>query len=738
MDRLAPTPSPLSPRKQRGPAALAATLLLVLSAMMSAGPANGYVTERASGCISPPFGTEICCNRTLSWNDDSVSFRRLRVSFPDGSTASNALIKGWSRWNDVADLNLSTVGSNGTSVTSNGINEIAYVPSEFTTPEFRDTPAFVITDWGIRECGYTEADMYWNPNLAFHFAEDGNHSPYGGNRNFVGVAVHEFGHTIGLQHEDRYYNVMGEDFTHVNRNANVTYFGPGEDGASGARRLYGDNNAFDLGASIFAFSGVNGEYSTHAVKPWIGHRGSCGSRDGVACFRVNAGDRVQVPFTLENNGARTESVTYKFYVSGNNNITDSDQEIATITGATLAPDQPREETFALTIPRGLRSGTNWYLGVIVDRREGLLPPGSATEEVTRKNNAAWYPFSVINGNERPSASSTPATAATTIGTSVAIVIPSGSDPNSDTLTYSVSSSPANGRISRISGRTMTYQPNPGFVGEDRFQVRVTDPYGLASTTTTPATVRVEDAYEQNDTRASAFDLRGTPGRWLNTIAGLGAQFDDDWYRIFAPTGAEQLTIVLLFTHALGDIDLALVDDSGNTLTTSTGTVDNESIPRFVVPDGNRSYFIRVYYKDRGTPYNLLWRFAPPDADGDGSPDVDDNCPNDANPRQDDHDGDDLGDVCDPDDDQDGRDDLVDAFPFDANEQDDTDADGIGNNADPDDDNDGVPDDLPDNCPLIANPGQTDSDDDGIGDDCDDRNLCERCLPSMGGWRAIIP
>ncbi len=129
----------------------------------------------------------------------------------------------------------------------------------------------------------------------------------------------------------------------------------------------------------------------------------------------------------------------------------------------------------------------------------------------------------------------------------------------------------------------------------------------------------------------------------------------------------------------------------------------------------------------------------PDGDKDEIPDAKDNCPLVPNADQANLDGDALGDAlgdaCDDDDDNDGVPDTRDAFPRDPAEWADTDGDGIGNNADPDDDNDGV-DDTSDNCPLIANPDQADQDLDRIGDR-GDPTPCEACLPSPGGWRAIL-
>ena len=108
----------------------------------------------------------------------------------------------------------------------------------------------------------------------------------------------------------------------------------------------------------------------------------------------------------------------------------------------------------------------------------------------------------------------------------------------------------------------------------------------------------------------------------------------------------------------------------------------------------------------------------PDADGDGVPDVTDNCPATANADQGDVDGDGEGDACDPDADGDGLDNGVDNCPLADNaDQTNTDGDELGDACDDDDDGDGVTDGV-DNCPVDANAEQGDLDQDGDGDACD--------------------
>lgn len=120
-----------------------------------------------------------------------------------------------------------------------------------------------------------------------------------------------------------------------------------------------------------------------------------------------------------------------------------------------------------------------------------------------------------------------------------------------------------------------------------------------------------------------------------------------------------------------------------------------------------------------------------DIDGDGATNEDDHFPNDSNETSD-HDGDGTGDNADTDDDNDGMNDTSDVFPYDQNETTDTDGDGIGDNSDADDDGDGVADAV-DNCPYTPNADQADADNDGTGTACDnsEEESETSSIPSVG-------
>jgi hypothetical protein len=114
----------------------------------------------------------------------------------------------------------------------------------------------------------------------------------------------------------------------------------------------------------------------------------------------------------------------------------------------------------------------------------------------------------------------------------------------------------------------------------------------------------DDAYEQNDTLLTAYNLGGQEQIWLSTLSGPGVQWDEDWYRIFVNPQVRRVLVNLQFTHSAGNLSLELYSSNGTFQVGSYSTSDNESL-NFVVPSGG-AYYLVVYHGDRGSKYDLWW------------------------------------------------------------------------------------------------------------------------------------
>ncbi|MDM8546333.1 PKD domain-containing protein [Candidatus Venteria ishoeyi] len=115
----------------------------------------------------------------------------------------------------------------------------------------------------------------------------------------------------------------------------------------------------------------------------------------------------------------------------------------------------------------------------------------------------------------------------------------------------------------------------------------------------------DDAYETNNTPDTAYDLSSHAKTLLSTIQGYGIQADEDWYKFFVPAGTEKITVDLSFTHADGDIDILLFDESGNFMSISEGYNDSESI-EYTVARTDIYYYVMVYFNNAGNTYDLRW------------------------------------------------------------------------------------------------------------------------------------
>ncbi|WP_202921233.1 pre-peptidase C-terminal domain-containing protein [Anatilimnocola aggregata] len=106
-----------------------------------------------------------------------------------------------------------------------------------------------------------------------------------------------------------------------------------------------------------------------------------------------------------------------------------------------------------------------------------------------------------------------------------------------------------------------------------------------------AAALVDDAYEQNDTRATASNLGTLSAN--KTVNGLVQADANDWYR-FTTTGkgASTANVSLTFLNSQGDLDLELYGASGQRLKASQSTANSERVSLSGLTAG--TYYLRVY------------------------------------------------------------------------------------------------------------------------------------------------
>ncbi|MDC0497473.1 hypothetical protein OAN72_00715 [bacterium] len=114
----------------------------------------------------------------------------------------------------------------------------------------------------------------------------------------------------------------------------------------------------------------------------------------------------------------------------------------------------------------------------------------------------------------------------------------------------------------------------------------------------------DDEYEENDISDEAKDI-------TTEQAITAVQFDDDWYRFEVTEANSFLSVIASFTHANGNIDLALYAAANllNPLGTSTTQANNETIRVEGTPG---IYYIKVTGDDSNQAYQLLWTVTPDD------------------------------------------------------------------------------------------------------------------------------
>ena len=131
--------------------------------------------------------------------------------------------------------------------------------------------------------------------------------------------------------------------------------------------------------------------------------------------------------------------------------------------------------------------------------------------------------------------------------------------------------------------------------------------------------KLEDAYENNNTRSDAYDLTDFNGVLLSEILGSGVNRDLDYYFYDVPEDSGSLTVEMFFVHDEHDLDMELYDSAGQSIALSIGVSDSEEIT--VLPEDQGGtipagiYTIKVYgfTGPENTAYNLRFTVQEPPA-----------------------------------------------------------------------------------------------------------------------------
>jgi hypothetical protein len=291
-------------------------------------------------------------------------------------------------------MRLSLVNDNDFTVAlNNGESEVALVATA-VMPCASIACTFNWSSGGV----IVESDVFFDTGHAWGTTDakdDSKAYDSGEGRPILNTGLHEFGHALGLDHENDCFQVMGNAWNVVSTNGTSTESVISEDSSNGLIAHYGLRAGVNQDLSLYHWelAGASGAYSTHARTPITN---SAGGNLAVApafdptldelAYYVTAGQPLKVRQTAENRGT-SQTVTIKWYLSTNSTISTGDTLLAT-SSITKGRSVPFTWDRTVTLPNNLAAGSRHWVGVIIDS-EGVLAEQNET------NNAIYVAEVVV-------------------------------------------------------------------------------------------------------------------------------------------------------------------------------------------------------------------------------------------------------------------------------------------------------------------------------------------------------
>jgi PKD repeat protein len=303
---------------------------------------------------------------------------------------------------------------------------------------------------------YTEVDVLLNPD-ARNWDKSTNPVPSDSMKNTTLILQHEFGHVLGLDHEDGVLATMNSGFPGpiggpLGNNNAVQALG---DDLQGVRKAYGwpgDEHDVAASAVYFAGSGVSKTITAPA-----------------SAFR---GSAVTFPFTILNRSKLSvgqETIPVYFYLSGDRNLTTADMFLGNAT-ITLSDGRSTTGYATVVIPDYAPTG-NQYLGWYTD------PDNVIAETDELNNGVALVNPTYISANRLPLACFTATPTSGYSPLKVSLNAACSSDPDGDALTYTWDFGDGTMTAGGPSISHTFYSP-----GYHRVVLTVTDPWGASNQT----------------------------------------------------------------------------------------------------------------------------------------------------------------------------------------------------------------------------------------------------------------